>query len=122
MKKIIILSVIIMATLLSCSKDEEEPIVTPPTIVCDTDDMSFENDVTPIFQSNCLGCHSTAAAFGNIILDNHDEVIKVINAGRLLGSIKRESGFSSMPQNAAQLTDCDINKIESWIEDGSPNN
>lgn len=122
MKKILILSVFIIATLISCSKEEKEPIVNPPVNNCETEAMSFQNDVTPILQTNCLGCHSTAAAFGNIILDNYDEVSKVINAGRLLGSIKHESGFSSMPQNGDKLSDCDIDKIESWVEDGSPNN
>jgi len=121
MKKIIALSLLVVMTLISCSK-EEEPIVVPPSNNCDTVEMSFQNDVTPILRTNCFGCHSTSAAFGNIILDNYDEVAKVISAGRFLGSIKHESGFSPMPQNAAQLSDCNIDKISAWVEDGSPNN
>jgi hypothetical protein len=113
-------SLYILVALFACSKNVEEEL--NPNNNCITTDISFQNDVTPILSANCFGCHSTSAAFGNIILDNYEEVIKVINDGRFLGAIKHEFGFSPMPKNASQLSECNIDKIASWLAIGAPNN
>lgn len=95
----------------------------PPT-ECISDSMSYVTNIEPIISHNCYACHSliNAPANGTMVLEGYDELIKYVNNGQLLGAIKWESGFSRMPQDAPQLPDCDIIKIESWINDGAPDN
>ena len=38
------------------------------------------------------------------------------------GSIKHDSGYKAMPQNATKLDDCRISKVEAWITAGALNN
>lgn len=91
-------------------------------IECDTVNVSFAQTVWPVIQGSCFGCHSGASPQGGIILENYDDVVAVANSGLLLGTIKHQSGYSPMPQNGAQLSDCKISQIENWINDGTPNN
>lgn len=104
----------------SCAKDVEEEL--NPIDSCVTQDMSFQNDVLPIFNTNCNGCHGASANFGGITLDNYADTKKVVDAARLLGAINRDEGFSEMPQGASKLPDCSIDKVAAWIADGAPNN
>jgi hypothetical protein len=47
---------------------------------------------------------------------------KYVDNGELLGSIRFEAGYSGMPKNQSRLADCDIEKIEEWVNQGAPNN
>jgi len=89
---------------------------------CDTSNVTFSGYVLPVIQSYCLGCHSGSAPSGGIGLGSYDQVKAVAQAGKLYGAISWEYGYSPMPQNAAQLSDCRISKIKAWIDAGMPNN
>ena len=104
----------------SCYYDVEEDIYT--TIECKTMDMSYANDILPIIVDNCYRCHDAANNFGNITLEGYDLLKQRADSGQLVGAINREPGFSPMPQNSAKLLDCNIEKIEAWINSGAPNN
>lgn len=103
-----------------CYYDVEEDLY--PTIECSTADMSYQTDIFPIINNNCLGCHDAASNFGGITLEGYDQLNIYVTNSQLLGVIKHESGFSPMPKNTAQLLECEIEKIEAWITDGAPNN
>jgi len=123
MKKVMFISALFVGlVLVSCSKDEEEVEEPTPMNSCDTESMSFQNDILPIFNSNCNGCHNADANSGGVTLDNFTDVKSIVSAGRLLGAINRDDGFSPMPQNAAKLADCNIDKIDAWVSDGAPDN
>jgi hypothetical protein len=113
----LMISVVIFS---SCYYDVEEELY--PFSSCNTQNMSFQNNIVPILQRNCYVCHSVAVNTANITLEGHANLIKYVNSGQLLGAIKRESGFVPMPQNASKLIACDIAKIEQWIFEGAPNN
>lgn len=117
---LILLVVIGLISISSCYYDVEEEIY--PTIDCLTDDMSYVNDILPIISDNCFRCHDAANNFGNITLEGYDLLKSRVDNGQLLGAIKHEEGFSPMPQNATKLLDCNIEKIEAWINNGAPNN
>lgn len=102
-----------------CYYDVEEDLY--PSLECQTDLVGYQSTVAPIIASNCLGCHSTAANFGNVALENYSDVKTYVNNGKLLGAIKHQSGFSAMPQNQPKLVDCDIQKIERWVLNGALN-
>jgi len=93
-----------------------------PSLECQTQDMSYSIDISPIISDNCLLCHNQTARFGNIILEEHADVLTYVNNGLLLGAIRHDPGFSPMPQNTAQLLECEIEKIAAWIDQGTLNN
>lgn len=89
---------------------------------CNTQNVSFSQNIQPILQTNCTGCHGGAAPSDNINLSNYAGVYAVATNGRLNGSITHANGFTPMPLGLAQLPECDIAKIQAWIQAGAPNN
>ena len=109
-----------------CYYDNEEQLY-PSTANCETDDMSFANDVWPVINASCKGCHSGATPTGGIPLENYSDVatqaqVAAGNYGSLYGAINHASGNSPMPKNSDQLPDCTISKIKAWIDQGMPDN
>lgn len=111
---------LLMLGLSSCYYDVEEELYT--STGCDYTNISYTATVLPILIDNCLSCHSNASNSGNISLEGYDKVKTYVDNGELLGSIKHASGYSPMPKNLAPLLDCEITKIEYWINQGAPNN
>jgi hypothetical protein len=112
----------------SCSKDNEEDITEDPGSgnpggsACDTVNIKYTTGVVPILQANCYSCHGNGASEGGVTLDNYTAVRNRANSGSLLGVISHAAGFPQMPKGGAKLSDCNINKIRSWINNGAQNN
>jgi hypothetical protein len=132
MKKILIAFVGSMI-LYACSKTSEDQFRTPtdpnpPTEdtlpQCDTVNMKYAANVVPILTSNCYGCHGTASNTGSngIILQGYSNIQSYATSGTLIGVITHASGFPQMPKDAPMLSDCDINIIRSWIDNGAQDN
>ena len=103
-----------------CYYDIEEELY--PDTGCATDNVTYSGVIAPILETNCYVCHSAAAQLGGIILEGYDQLMVHVNSGALLGALNHQSGFSPMPQNQAQLPECQIEKISVWIQDGALNN
>lgn len=105
----------------SCNKDEVPPI---DPGACETDNLTYNNFAKDLVNSTCAtsGCHDVNANSNGVPYPFHNyEVMKAaVDAGRILGSIRREAGFSAMPKGEAKLSDCNISKMEAWIADGAP--
>ncbi len=86
---------------------------------CDTLNMSYAQDIQPILSTNCVGCHSSSAPSGGIVLDNYNSVKSVASSGRLYGSVAHLAGYKPMPPEE-QLDNCSILKIKAWIDQGTP--
>src|SRR6478752_894327 len=91
-----------LISLFSCRKDNKVSVA-PAT--CDTSSVTFAT-VQPIFAAACTNCHSQ--------LSNETDAKDWGDFPRLMGSLTHESGFMAMPQGAAKLSDCEINKIQAW--------
>lgn len=89
---------------------------------CDLTNVTYAQSVWPIIQNSCTGCHSGASPQGNLSLTNYNEVVQIAANGYLSGVINHASGFVAMPYNAQQLSECKIDIIEDWINQGYPNN
>ena len=90
---------------------------------CNTENISLKDTIMPLFQiHNCNACHNDALPNGGVNLTNYQGVKAAVDNGSLLGSLKWEGDFKPMPQNAPQIPDCQIAKVEQWIADGAPNN
>lgn len=111
----------ILVLLLACAYDTSEDIVNE--VGCPEANISYRQDVVPILQaSNCITCHDGINQQGGIILDTYDNVKVLAENGGLMGSVRHEDGFSAMPQGADQLSDCNIQILQVWIDEGIQNN
>lgn len=115
------IAVAIVLFLSSCYNDSIESLTKEN--LCDVTQVKFSKDVTKILNNSCAlsGCHN-ANALLTFPMTNYDEVIPIVEDGRLLKAIKHESGALPMPKNTSKLDDCSIKKIETWINAGSLNN
>ena len=104
----------------SCYYDVEEDFVMGSD--CSTENVTYSNEILNIISNRCYKCHATSLNLGNVTLEGYNKIRIYVDNGRLLGAIRRENGFSPMPQNEAMLPNCDIMKIETWINQGAPNN
>ena len=89
---------------------------------CDTTNVTFSDHIWPMIENNCFGCHSGGSPGGGIYLTDYANIVSAVESGKLWGTINHIQGFSPMPKNTDKLSDCKINQLRIWIEDGTPNN
>ncbi len=117
----VLFTLIFVGLVFSCTWLNEEELY--PDQLCDTTEISYTNDIKPIFQANCYSCHSSSVSYeGNLNLENFDHIQRVVDDGNLLRNIKHQPGSVPMPYGGTKLSDCKILKIESWINQGLPTN
>jgi Planctomycete cytochrome C/WD domain, G-beta repeat len=91
--------------------------------------INYEDDVRPIFQRRCFGCHNASEMRAGLSLESYNGVLKgggsgeIIIAGRpgsslLFKAISHESGAPQMPLGQAKLPDAEIRVIRDWIQLG----
>lgn len=89
---------------------------------CDTTNVTYAGSIKPIMSTYCQGCHSGSQPGAGIDLTTYDGVKQIALSGQLYGSVAWLGNYSQMPQGGGQLSDCNIRKIQIWINNGSPNN
>lgn len=89
---------------------------------CQTENVSYNDNIVPILNRECLSCHNSFSEQGGVNLEGYENVLEYVNDGSLLGSIKHEDGYEPMPLSGSKMSNCDIDRIESWINDGAPDN
>lgn len=104
----------------SCTYDSRNENEISPCIITST--VSFQINVKPILEANCVACHSSTDAAGGLNYETYSGAQEPAIDGRLVGSIKHLAGFIPMPEFAPKLSDCDIMKIEMWVKQGALNN
>lgn len=129
MKKRVFSAIIVAFLLVACSKTNEDTesrnSAGPGSVVianCDTANMKYATNVQPIIKANCYSCHGNGNVLGGISLDTYAKLKKQVDNGLLIGVITHANGFDPMPQGMPKLSDCDINKIKSWVARGVQNN
>ena len=121
-RKLFISTAIAALVFTGCYYDKESELygVAKP---CDVGTVTFSTTVNGILNSNgCISCHSGSSPSGNISLQGYANVKAVAISGKLYGVVSHSPGFSPMPQGGSKISACDINKIKTWIDAGSPNN
>lgn len=107
-----------------CYTDNKEELY-PEAGDCDTTNVAFSATIQPILNQNCANsgsCHSSPSPTGGYKLDTYAGAKLSVDLGKLLGSIRHETGFSAMPKGGGKLSDCQIKQIELWVGSGAPNN
>jgi len=124
--RIFLLIAIITGIFFSCKHEIPAlvPVIPPPTpTVC------FENDVLPLFQSNCAksGCHDAATANEGYILDSFSNIVSrgIIPGDSTNSEIYKAltgNGVERMPKDPNNpLTAAQIHVIATWISEGATN-
>ncbi len=85
---------------------------------CDTTSYTFSSDVFPIFENNCIACHSGNNPNTNLLLSNYSEIYQSVINGNTISRIKSNLTDSVMPQSG-KMDDCKIKIIEKWVENGA---
>jgi hypothetical protein len=89
---------------------------------CDTTTYSYSGRIAPTVQTWCTGCHNSNSAGGGFNFSTYNGLVSSIANNKLMGSLNHLSGFSQMPKNAGQLSQCEIDAIQKWVDAGYPNN
>lgn len=100
--------------------------------------VSFADDIQPIFNARCVSCHGDSLTNGGLNLTSYqsatsgsgarygDDFIVPGNASEsgLVDSIEPnpDSGVSRMPQGGPFLSGTQIELIKAWINEGALNN
>ena len=118
-RKLTIAILITTVALGSCYYDVEEELYG----VCNTGTVTYSSTINGIISNyGCRTCHGSSNPSGGFSLVTYDNVKAKVNDGRLIGAINHMAGFAPMPQGAQKMTQCDINKVQAWIDAGAPNN
>ncbi len=88
---------------------------------CDDTKFKYSEDIEVLLNNSCVGCHKPGFLGGNINLVGYYNVKIQVTNGKLLGSITHSSGFVPMPQGG-KLSECEITKVQNWINAGALNN
>jgi hypothetical protein len=113
----------VLAMLPSCYYDNEEELYPQINSTCDTSNVTYSAVISPLLSSYCLGCHGASAASssgGSIDLSTYALVKARIN--NIYTDINQGSGSDPMPKGGGKLTECQINEVKSWMNNGSLNN
>ncbi|HWJ26902.1 MAG TPA: hypothetical protein VNS32_10195 [Flavisolibacter sp.] len=119
-KTFLIFSVLIVFIASSCYYDKEELLYGSN---CDTANVTYSTTIKGILNNySCLGCHVGTNPSGGINLETHVNVKAQALSGKLYGAVSHSPGFVPMPDGAAKMSPCDINKVKAWIDAGAPDN
>ncbi len=93
--------------------------------------VSYYEQILPIFQAHCQGCHQPAKASGEYVISSFDTLLKGGESGEkaivpgkpdesyLIEQITPEDGEALMPPDKPPLAASDIALIRRWIEQGA---
>ncbi len=92
--------------------------------------VSYYEDIRPIFQAHCHGCHQPAKAKGGYVMTAVDQLLKGGDTGVavipkdlegsfLVEQITPVNGEAEMPSGEEALSSADIEKVRRWIAEGA---
>jgi mono/diheme cytochrome c family protein len=111
---------LLVTTQQSCYYDNEVYLYGSPP--CDTSAVTYALSIEPVITARCFPCHKADVGDGGVVVEGYDALLAYVSDGSLLCVVKHEAGCSAMPKNSSKLTDCQISQLETWINQGAPNN
>ena len=118
MKKILLLIIIVVVICLpACNFDKGELPKPQTKSLCDSLNVTYTNTIAPIISAHCISCHKAGFAPGDFTM------YSVVKAKADAGSLKnRVLILQDMPKGGPPLSVSDQQKIQCWLDAGSPNN
>jgi hypothetical protein len=89
---------------------------------CVTTTVTYSGTILPIIQDRCDGCHGPNNPQGQLDFSTWNDLNTVAADGRLALAIQHQTGAEPMPPSGPSLSQCRIDRILTWIQDGAPNN
>lgn len=84
--------------------------------------VTFDNDVAPIFKSNCVACHGVSVKMKDLDLSTEQTALKGSESGPVIVPGKPEDSIlykkvqsGTMPMAKPRLPDKDVEAIRAWI-------
>lgn len=116
-KVVLFSSILIVMTLNACYYDKEDLLY--GDVQCDTTLVSFSADIMPVINNSCAisGCHVQGGS-GNGIFENYDHIKAKVDNGSLTQRVLVQM---DMPPSGP-LSDCQLEHITQWINNGAQNN
>ncbi|GDX51713.1 hypothetical protein LBMAG27_07600 [Bacteroidota bacterium] len=122
MKKFSSAITILLLLISGCYYDKYDKLYPPATNAnCDSVNVTYAVTVRAILDNYCMSCHDATTASGGAVFDSHSNILPWAQSGQLMGDVKQLSGFVQMPPGS-KLSDCDIAKLQKWVNDGAPDN
>lgn len=88
---------------------------------CNTIGITYDS-LSYIFEGNCKDCHKVGDTYrGGIEFDDYNQTVNSFknNEDKILTAIKHEGPYK-MPFRKPKLSECEIAKIEEWINNEMP--
>lgn len=113
---IILFCIIVSGAISSCYYDNEEELY-PTVSVCDTASLTYDANIASIINTKCAlpACH---AGTQNPSLTGYNSVNQ--NIGRI--KVRAVDQMTMPPSSVTPLSDCEIKQLETWINNGAPQN
>jgi hypothetical protein len=102
----------------NCSTNSTDDLVGPIPV-----NVTYENDVKSIIESNCIACHQEPSMGGTLIsLADYEKVKQAVVSKELINRISRAQGSEGMmPQGGMKLPQNKIDIIVKWKDQGFQN-
>ena len=83
---------------------------------------TYTGHVKSIMDAQCAysGCHDASTKADGINLSTYATVAAESSRARFMGSMEHSGSYKSMPEDAAQLSTDNLQKISCWIQSGTP--
>lgn len=107
----------------SCTKDKAMKEVNSNSCVTDITTVSYTNDIQPILNISCSvsGCHNAGnGAIPEYI--NYTNLKNDVDNGKINDRVFVQGDMPPSYTTAPTLSQCDLDKIQAWIDNGAPNN
>jgi len=117
LKKIINVALFMCISFSGCEKNVEEDLE-DKTEDCTEVETYYTENVAPILESNCTGCHSGPTPRAGLSLDSYSVVFIAINSGDVLDRVNRNSSGDDllMPQYGQKLSQPDLEILQTFFE------
>jgi cytochrome c553/predicted small lipoprotein YifL len=88
---------------------------------CDPAAHSFSQNIQPVIELACEGCHSGSNPSGGLSLTNYAQISASALSGSLMAGLLGTNGVPIMPEGTSGLPQCNIDQIQAWVDAGAPN-
>lgn len=110
----------ITAVSVSCVSNNEYDLYGIPD--CDTTNVTWDSKISAIMQANCVVCHGEDVSYNGVRHDSYESEMIVVNDGRLRGVVNHLDGYVKMPKDRGKLPACELELINTWLDNGAPEN
>jgi cytochrome c5 len=120
MKNTLFVLLFFAAALSGCYFDNYKELYPKDSLTnsCDTDSVTYSKQVSYVFNTYCVGCHSSSVANDGVELDTYSSAMSAAQNYPLVACITNQNN-NLMPPTGS-LDACSIREVELWIQNNYP--